>query len=227
MEYKLKSGNILVVEQDEDAQSPNEWNDTERFLIYEHRQFFVPRLGFELKEIYNYINDTEYINVSHDNYHRYDTYDNYYIFPVEAYIHSGVSLSLFEGEKTCQFDSSVSGFIFILKDSITKIEDADELEAYKIAAQSLIDDWNLYLHGNVYEYNVFEIVKKYTIYEDQLNSIIDTESEGYPLIIPDEFKKVANISDERISIDSCGGYYANNESDAVEMILNDITEELE
>ena len=220
-EYKLKSGNLLVVEQDEDVESPNEWGDEERFLIYEHRQFYVEKNGFRVQDIVEYITDRNFI------VNMYDTYDNYYIFPVEAYIHSGVSLSLFEGEKSCQFDSSISGFILILKGSITATDNVDEPEAHKIAAQNLIDNWNLYLHGNVYKYNVFEIVKKYTIYEEQLNSIIDTFSEGFPLILPDEFKKVANISDERISIDSCGGYYANNESDAVEEILNYITEELE
>ena len=34
------------------TESPNDWDDTEMFLIYKHRQFNIERDGFDTEEIY-------------------------------------------------------------------------------------------------------------------------------------------------------------------------------
>ena len=43
--YNLKSGNILEVIQDDDAESPDIWGNTDMFLVYDHNQFSVKRKG--------------------------------------------------------------------------------------------------------------------------------------------------------------------------------------
>ena len=140
--YKIK------IRQDEDCESPNDWRDENLFLVYDHRQFTVKRDGFEPRDVYNYLEDC---HEQEEN----NTYDKYWIFPVEAYIHSGVSLSLFSGTKQCRWDSSVSGYILASK------EEFKDLETAKTAAEGLIKTWNQYLSGEIYG---FIIEKSNTIY---------------------------------------------------------------
>lgn len=224
-EYKLKSGNLLRIDNDDNAESPDDWLYTESFLVYDHRQFDVRREGFRPTDIHNHLTNKP----EHEDFEEYNnsTYNDYYIFPVEAYIHSEVSLSLFTGTKYCQWDSSVTGFILIKKTSINSVEGFEDLELATVQAENLIIEWNQYLQGNVYEYKVIKFIKTYTINEEDLDNIIDIESEGFELILPSEFKEKAKVVYDEEIIDSCGGYYADNTDDALEMILNDIEEELE
>lgn len=81
-----------------------------------------------------------------DELNNYDDYSNKYeIFPLYAYIHSGVSLSLSKTGYpfTCRFDTSMEGFIFVKKD-VKWVHPLNEV------AQSLVDSWNNCLSGNVY-----------------------------------------------------------------------------
>ena len=91
--YNYK-GYRIRIEPDENPESPDDWGNDDIFLIYHHRQFTIEREGFDVHEIDE---------------------DKYYIFLVEAYIHSGISLRLFTGTKYCKFDSSVSGYVLVRK----------------------------------------------------------------------------------------------------------------
>jgi hypothetical protein len=109
----------------------NEDNDV--FLLYYHRDFFITREGFpeprEFQTIKEWAND-------------------YHMFTVYAYIHSGVALSL--SNEVYPFDDkwdvSNCGFAMIKKDS--------GIENPREAAQSLIDEYNDILSGNVYGYQI-------------------------------------------------------------------------
>ena len=129
IDYK---GYTISIFQDEDPESLYDWIDS-IFLVYDHRSFCISREGFNPTDIY---------------YNMSDYLEDWFVFPVYAYIHSGVVLSL--SNKTYPFNSryDVSFKGFILAD-INKFETSEEAETF---ANSLVTDWNIYLSGNVYGY---------------------------------------------------------------------------
>jgi hypothetical protein len=137
---KKKIGNYVIkVKQEEQPESPDNWGDEERFLVYDHRQFYVKRDGFTPKEIFL---ETK----------KKKTYKGFWVFPVYAYIHSGVSLSVGSHNfPDARWDVSMSGFALIKRESGTYTE-----KLALNAAEGLIEMWNQYLSGEVYEYRIFE-----------------------------------------------------------------------
>ena len=124
---------------DYDCESPNDWGDEQRFIVYDHRQFYVKREGFNPSEIFDHIEETKKF-----------FYDGFYVFPLYAYIHSGVALSLGNTGYpfNCRWDSSCSGFVLIQKEKSTWTRASAEK-----AAEGLVETWNQYLSGEVYGYN--------------------------------------------------------------------------
>ena len=171
----------ILIKPDEFADSPDDWSDDSLFLVYGHRSFSVNREGFDPENIYS--NPEEY--------------SDFYIFPVEAYIHSGVRLSLFNGTKTCIFDSSISGYVIADKNEFT--EDA----AVKIA-ESLIEDWNNYLSGNVYGYIVEKPETIYSISKEKFDRLL---FENDLANLEQEF----HVEHTWEEIDSCWGFYGDPE----------------
>lgn len=183
-EYKLKSGNLLRIYEDDNAESPDYWGDDELFLVYDHRQFDVHRKGFLPLDIYYYLNKEEDCL----------DYSKYYIYPVFAYIHSGVSLSLQpNGDK---WDTSTTGFILV-----TKTECDNEEEALRLA-EGLIIDWNQYLSGEVYKFEVIKQLKYQKHYIDE------------------DFPKDEIYIEEQV-IDSVNGYYGDLKTVHLIMDFND------
>ena len=141
---------IIYITQDENPDSPDvqaslSWADDKIFLVHYHRDFWVDRPSLVSKD-----------EIA-DWYHRQageaecdpesDLIDNrYYIFPVAAYIHSGVYLSLGHSFRHDPggWDTSHVGAVLA-----SKHEFPSEEEACK-AAESLIESWNTYLSGDVY-----------------------------------------------------------------------------
>lgn len=218
--YKIK------IRQDEFCESPNEWINEDLFLVYDHRQFNVERKGFEPNDIYNYLELKSKIESSigldesqeelEDEIKGYFDYNSkYWIFPVEAYIHSGVSLSLFSGTKQCRWDSSVAGYILAEKDSFK-----DEYDAIK-SAESLIETWNQYLSGEVYG---FITEKPTTIYSIEKSLFDKHLKEG--TVIKD-LEKDFMTEDEWEEIDSCWGYYGEPEKsglmDEARSVIDNLT----
>jgi hypothetical protein len=76
--------------------------------------------------------------------------DKYHIFGLEAYIHSGVSLSLsHEGNfPDRRWDVSQLGLVFVSK------EDWPEADQARTAATGVIEEWNQNLGGEVYGYMI-------------------------------------------------------------------------
>ena len=134
-------GHDIEVFLDEDAPSPDEWGDDDAFIVYDHRDFCVKRDGFDPRDIYESMQN---------KYKQRKLYDGYWVFTLYAYIHSGVALSL--GRNTYPFtdgwDVSTTGFVLVRRDKGTWSEN----KAYKVA-QSIVDEWNMFLSGDVYGYN--------------------------------------------------------------------------
>jgi hypothetical protein len=140
---KKKIGNYIInVNQDEYAESPDVWGDTERFLVYDHRDFTVVRRGFDPEEIYQIGKKKK-------------TYKGFWIFPVYAYIHGGVALSVGSHNfPDARWDVTMKGFTLIKREKGTYT-----VKTALKAAEGLIEDWNRYLSGNIYEYRIIEKYK--------------------------------------------------------------------
>lgn len=186
-EYK---GLYYEIEQDDSAESPDSWGCEEFFLVYDHRQFCVKRKGFNPENIYEYLcwQEEQPNAIDYELYEEYEdsfsdwnsncpgAYNDYYIFPVYAYIHSGVSLSL--GRGSDRFDTSMRGYILVDRICPTK-EDAEKI------AQEIINDWNNYLSGEVYQYKIYEKITCPCCANTQYN-LLDSCAGFYSL---DECKK--------------------------------------
>lgn len=198
--YSLKFNKELRIYTDDNPESPRDWGDSEIFLVYNHRNFYVEVEGYKPIDIYNYL---------YNNFENYKL-NNYYIFTVYAYIHSGISLSLsHQGDK---FDVSSTGFILVDKndfdfdlqrkhnDELKNLSDEKIAEYY---ANNLITNWNNYLSGNVYRFELvnFKKYKKLYLFKNK-----------------EELSKDIFIEEE--VIDSCGGFYSNDLQELLSYIDN-------
>lgn len=122
---------------DDMAETPNDWGNEDAFLVYDHRNFTVTRRYFDPANIF-------------EVFQTKNIYDGYFIYPVYAYIHGDVSLSL--GRQypfNCRWDTSFKGFALVKKQKGTYNRETSAREA----AEGLIKTWNIYLSGEVYGYN--------------------------------------------------------------------------
>jgi hypothetical protein len=140
----------IAIYQDEDAHSPNDWDNDYAFLLHDHRDFAThPHLKGIDRNTCQEIYDTRWSEGKKTYYY---AGKNFWIIPVFAYIHSGVSLYLnrraaMQYEPT-GFDTSFKGFVLVDK---TKPEMWAMDDAFKVA-ESVIKEWNMYLSGEVYGY---------------------------------------------------------------------------
>lgn len=123
------AGYSIKIIQDEDAESPDDQGNTDLFLVTtSNREFEVKRDGFDADAI-----------------HGGELPEGYDIFPLYAYVHSGIALSVSRsGQFADRWDSGQIGFVLVSKTG--GFEDS-----YK-AADSLCDEWNQYLRGDVWGY---------------------------------------------------------------------------
>ena len=197
LDYK---GYKIKIRQDEDCESPNDWGDEDLFLVYDHRQFTVKRKGFEPQDIYE-------SGLAYEEEH--------WIFPVEAYIHSGVSLSLFSGTKQCRWDSSVSGYVLVSKEEFKDLETATK------AAEGLIETWNQYLSGDVWGFIVEKPNTTYSISKEDFDTLITTGT-----FTSDNFLKVIDVEDEWEEVDSCWGFYGQDAAiNEAKLVIDNLTKE--
>lgn len=223
-------GYKITIEQDENADNPDEWGNEDAFLVYSHRQFQVDRKGFEPREIFDYLNypkkplreeckeglGEDYEDRLEDWENNKPTnYSDYHIFTVYAYIHSGISLSL--SHNGDRWDTSTTGFILVKRDA--KI--IDEEQAEKIA-QELIDTWNQYLSGNVYWFRIDKEIKYFKVKEIDLDKLDLINDKYAPLSGIEQFKGISEEIVEYEDIDSCGGNY-----DSVDNILEDCKKQID
>ena len=132
---------LIKIIPDTDAERPDRRDDDFAFLVYDHRQFYVAKKGFEPRDIFDHLNTGK------------KTYDGYWAFVVYAYIHGGVALSVGSHNfPDAQWDVSTTGFALIKREKGMYTRE----KALK-AAKSLIETWNQYLSGDVYGYQICEI----------------------------------------------------------------------
>ena len=125
----------MRLEQDQDAQSPQEDSDLGLFIIANHRDFNVPAPGNERVD-------------SDPDVEKSPFTETHWIFPLEAYIHSGVVLAFGrEGNfPDRQWDVSQVGWVFAAKNEWRLSASARK------AAANYIETWNQYLSSDVWGY---------------------------------------------------------------------------
>ncbi len=171
-ETKEKVKYTLEIVQDEYGESPNKWGNTDVFLVYDHRQFTIREKGFDPRAIFNHLNAKSYIerkqpetineSLETEGYFEdlNDEFDKYHIFQVNAYIHSGVALSLHKDYPfNDKWDTSTTGYILVDKNLASKVElDITIKSKYPekafYLAEGLIETWNQYLSGDVWGYEI-------------------------------------------------------------------------
>ena len=147
MEQTIRyKGYDIEIVQDTDARSPDDWGNDECFLVYDHRDFYVQRDGFDPQDIFNEAWDKGK-----------STYKGYWAFGVDAYIHGGVVLAIKGSVEAAMFpdrrwDVSFRGFALVKRQKDTY--------TYKQAierARKLIESWNTCLSGNVWRWDIDEL----------------------------------------------------------------------
>lgn len=233
-EYQLEQNRVLKIYQDDNSESPDAWGNTDMFLVYSHRQFTVTRKGFNANDIYNHISAKEPRKEDYSNEDDYQLayndyaesinleYNNYYIFPVAAYIHSGIVLSLTDSLERQGWDTSVLGFILVKKELVentktldaNKVLDKNPLETRaKEYAEGLIETWNQYLSGDIWGFRVFKKIKYYKIPEtdfNNLNTSVESNQKDYNIIYSNQFIEIAKEVIELEEEDSCWGFYGSD-----------------
>ena len=197
-EIQLLDNHILRITRDEDADSPKDWTFPEAFIVYDHRQFTVEHDGYKPMDIYDYLMEVSKPEKNRDMNSVRD-FSDFHIYVLYAYIHSGVSLSL--GAGTDRFDTSSTGYVLISKEDYPEGSDAI------IQAENLIETWNTYLQGDVYQVEVIKLIPFKRMYL------------GEPRRYSDE------VEYEEESIDSCSGFYGTDFSQMLEHIDDDLYNE--
>ena len=133
-EYQ-KNGFTVKIYQDPDAESPGNWDDTEVFIVTtKNREFEVIPEGYNIEEI-----------AEHLETHK--RYNGFKVYPLYAYVHSGVGLSLGRDGYpfNCPWDSGQIGFVLVKWKGNHNHYDM---------AESVVKVWNQYLSGDVYCYSI-------------------------------------------------------------------------
>lgn len=185
--FDLDTEHYCVIWYDEGVESPRNWWDSTKFCIRPHRRYNFPN---EL----NYDWDSAAEDAG-------KLYEEYWIFELDCYIHSGITFSLSGSGTQCQFDTSKNcGFIAVPK----TIEWAtySEEEAKRLASSDL-ETYNQWLNWEVYYIQVFKRNqpvtidgKVYTTPDDLIDSFWDVWNlKDWAELLDEKFKQtyLANI----------------------------------
>ena len=152
MEERFERNGLRVrIIQDEFPEPPNQDPDALMFCHFHERQCWVvpDDLPFERG-----IPDSNGAQSWMDGLARFiHETDEWVVFLVDAYIHSGVVLATSGSAKAGNFpdrrwDVSQVGAVLVKRDAITWTKDLREL------VQSYLDSWNQYLSGDVWGYTI-------------------------------------------------------------------------
>jgi hypothetical protein len=159
METFEHDGFTVNIHSDHDSEGPDGWGDEGVFLVGFHRQFSVERDGIKSPEdvvwywpkeriVQHLIEDEGYDPADAKDEAESGHIPGYEVFPLQAYIHSGVSLSL--GSFSCPWDSGHVGWVLVKLSEVGEgTTDAGRVTA-RVCAEGLVETWNQYLSGDVW-----------------------------------------------------------------------------
>lgn len=141
---------ILEIEQDTDAESPAEWLGADYFRFYTNVSRYLGSINTK-EDLGDYVlRDGETLEKICRNIRRSLPGKGWVLYPVYAYIHSGISLSLKRTGYpfTCPWDSGIGGIMAIHPEG-----KRGNLDAWK-TAKSIIESFNQYFSGDVWGYTI-------------------------------------------------------------------------
>ena len=137
-EYK---GVTIKVFSDDTAESPEEWGNDD-VCFWNNRELWVENKNVSLDIFRSYIDPKEYPDNKEEVR---ELKKKFHVFGVDAYIHSGISLSLHGEGMRCSFDTSnYIGCVIVAKSEARTLKQAERI------ARGIILTWNDYLQGNIY-----------------------------------------------------------------------------
>lgn len=144
-----RKGYTINIYPDYDSETPDDWGDTDVFLVAFHRDFTVNRDGFDVDTMRAVMNKGKNEDDEKDE-RAMEILHDYHVFGLEAYIHSGVSLSLsYEGNyPDRRWDVSQLGCVMVSK------KEARLRKTAHTRAKGLLETWNAVLGGSVYGFVV-------------------------------------------------------------------------
>ena len=146
---EIYKGYKIEICYDDCAESPESWGDDNLFLVGYHRDFWVDKNKKISQGLAQCIFNKGKYEDGSINDEAKDYLKKYHIFPLSAYIHSGVRLYL-EDYKVCQWDSCQVGLVFVAKEEWKTRKSAEK------TAESYLKTWNDYLSGQVYGFRVLD-----------------------------------------------------------------------
>ena len=153
MKFKHKNQNkILVVDYDELAESPREWDNLSIMAIKSREFNLSDNLDFDIPQDLTFEEFEEYLIKEQKAV---------LTIPLWLYNHSGISLST---SSICRWDSSPIGYAFVTKEILRKEFNVKNitnniLEKAKKIIMGEIETYNKYLSGEVFSYSIYEIKK--------------------------------------------------------------------
>lgn len=186
---------ILEIEQDDNAINPREWWQLGRIVIFSNKyKYLADNNDFEdVEEFKDFAKNNEVVYL-----------------PIYLLDHGVISISC--SSFSCTWDSGQIGYIYTTKEDIMIVYGAYNEDARKIANKNLIneiEEYNMYLTGDMYRYTLTEKKHYKKIYINDTNR---DEEFGY---------------DEEI-IDCCGNFFGTDieNNGLLDEIPNHIIEEL-
>jgi hypothetical protein len=142
-EIKLKSGKKIIIQYDDDAESPRCWDNLGTIVTTRLRDYSI---GDE--EIDEYLEDIEKIIIDRGAA---------VTLPLYMYAHSGVAIST--SPFGCRWDSGQIGFIYMDRNKILSEFNWKRLSKKRVKRiieilDSEVDIYNTYISGEVYGYTI-------------------------------------------------------------------------
>ena len=155
------NGFIVRLTQDDCPESPADWGRDDAFVVGFHSDFSVEyedvsvRVKSKEDAFWLLPKDEIIKSLIEDGYEPDEAQDEadsghvpgYSAFPLQAYIHGGVHLSLSGFE--CPWDSGQVGWVFV-KEADHRDDFGEHETARHRVAKSLVHEWNQYLNGDVW-----------------------------------------------------------------------------
>ncbi len=194
VEHFQKGNFVVEILQDEDAENPLEFHDNLWTMIFWHKRYDMGHKH----------------NFSIDEFETFRKKEKMLCFPVYAYDHSGISISVNRNYPyNCPWDSGQLGYIYVTYKKLW-----DEYRKKKIS-KTTIEKAIKIMHGEIETYNDFLTGNCYVLHYvngDDDNYIggfygTDYEKNGMLECIPVEFKDIFQYHD---SIENVLNDYANS-----------------
>lgn len=144
LDWEYVDGYIIEVRFDDDPVNPREWQDCGCTILHWHR-----RRDIGDKQMFP--NNYEAEGLGELVAEVSEEYDFVYAWPMFAYEHGGIALSLGADALVCPFDSGVAGIVGVTEDQVKNIGIRDRAHAYQLC-EAEVREFSAYCNGEVYFY---------------------------------------------------------------------------